>query len=81
MTTATADSLVAYINRHSTRFTANIQEYGEQTWVLLRDRDQAFFKTLYIEPILDLQAYLDREGRSHPLIPELRELLETWSNL
>jgi hypothetical protein len=77
MSEADAGSLAAYINSHSNRFSAGIQEDDGKTWVLIRDSTPQI-STRYMEPILYLRVYLDRTDRVPVLLPEFRRLMENW---
>lgn len=77
MDKSTASSLVTYLNRQSSRFSATTIEFTERTWVILRD-SMAPHTAPCEEPILDVRNYLDRSDRRCPLSAELRSLLEIW---
>jgi hypothetical protein len=77
MDAATANSLVTYINSHSTRFSASTIHFPERTWVILCD-SKAPHTAPCEEPILDIDAFLERLDRRTPLNSELRNLLQLW---
>ncbi|MES2461385.1 MAG: hypothetical protein V4671_12450 [Armatimonadota bacterium] len=77
MDSATAYSLVKYVNGNSTRFSASTIRFSERTWVILCD-NKAPHTAPCEEPILDIQEYLERLDRRSPVNTELRGLLEAW---
>jgi hypothetical protein len=77
MDVKTAASLVSFINDNSSRFSASTIDFSERAWVLLRD-SQSSRTAPCEEPILDVEAYLNRPQRNSPLNPEIQNLLEVW---
>ena len=74
----TGSSLATYINDNSKRFSANVLDFAQQAWVIIRDNKTGHTQD-YIEPILDVADYLERaERRSRRLDAEFRNLLLGW---